>query len=438
MKQWEDIIKERLDGYESTLPEGSFADFQKLRADAKAARRKKVYPLAWAAAAAVAASLAAVLFLRQPAQPEGGVRLVEQPASRAEVLALEEVTEATSEEKPARREPRKETKEETQEEALKETWEGAQEEALEGTQGENLESKQNENQGGAREGTHGENLESKQNENQGGAREELIEVNSEEYKEDPVTALQEEPFIPTGSPFIPEKRPARKVNIKVAGPVAGGVLGTSALGFLVASFSPGVAADAAWNQSAAPEPGIPFSPIASLPDLNMGVNPEDQDKLLDSRHSFPLRLEVSARIPVWSRLYLITGLEYSRYSSQYTSRLSGEHGQVAQYLGIPLRLDWVFPLGKRFDAYAGAGMQADFCLAAAMDGNTIRGDRPALSLAAAGGVQLNLAPYVGLFMEPQLSWRIPMGDTVLQTYRTQHPWMFSLAAGVRINIEKRP
>ena len=63
MKQWEDIVKERLEGYESTLPEGSYAQFQKLREGKKSAR-KKVYPLVWTAAAVVAASLVAVFFLR--------------------------------------------------------------------------------------------------------------------------------------------------------------------------------------------------------------------------------------------------------------------------------------------------------------------------------------------------------------------------------------
>ena len=85
MKQWEDILKERLEGYKSTLPEGSYAEFQKLREAGKAAPRKKAYPLVWAAAVAVAASLAAVLFLRQPKLPEDGVQLVQQQPVEVQV-----------------------------------------------------------------------------------------------------------------------------------------------------------------------------------------------------------------------------------------------------------------------------------------------------------------------------------------------------------------
>ena len=153
-----------------------------------------------------------------------------------------------------------------------------------------------------------------------------------------------------------------------------------------------------------------------------------------TRRRRPLRLGVSARIPVWNKLYVTSGLEYSSYTSRFTYSFVGEKTQVAQYLGIPLRLDWVFPLGKRFDAYAGAGIQADFCLAATWDSEAIQRDKPILSLGAAGGVQLNLTQMVGLFVEPQLSWRIPTSNDVLQTYRTRYPCMFSVSAGVRINL----
>ena len=50
--------------------------------------------------------------------------------------------------------------------------------------------------------------------------------------------------------------------------------------------------------------------------------------------------------------------------------------------------------------------------------------------------RLNLTQMVGLFVEPQLSWRIPTNNDVLQTYRTRYPCMFSVSAGVRINLEK--
>lgn len=399
MKQWEDIVKECLEGYESTLPEGSYAQFQRLRAEGKQAPRKKVYPFVWAAAAAVAASLAAVLFLRQPAQPEGGVQLVQQQPVQvqlpvADSLVVEEPMVATpliaqavtvkpvkSATRPVIAQP--EPSAESEETALE-------------------------------------------------------TPAPEEDKETPVTA-QEEPFIPTGSPFIPENRPAKRVNLKVAVPVAGGLLGTGALALFAANLAPRTAQE---HNSSVANPGRPTEGMQG--GINEGSNspgyllpngsPVCGDRLLETRYAFPLRLGVSARIPVWNKLYVTSGLEYSSYTSRFTYSFVGEKTQVAQYLGIPLRLDWVFPLGKRFDAYAGAGMQADFCLAATWDSEAIQRDKPILSLGAAGGVQLNLTQMVGLFVEPQLSWRIPTTNDVLLTYRTRYPCMFSVSAGVRINL----
>lgn len=424
MKQWEDIVKESLGGYESTLPEGSYAQFQKLREGKKSAR-KKVYPLVWTAAAVVAASLVAVFFLRQPVQPEEGVQLVQQQPVEVQLMVADSVTVeepvvvatplvaqavTVKPAKPATKpviaqpqpelEPQPEPQAESQPEAMDVP------EIVEETLPEKSE--------------------------------------PEEDMETPVT-VREEPFIPTGSPFIPENRPVKRVNVKVALPVAGGLLGTGALALLAVNLAPrSMAEEPATSLPSIRPPmaeeqaGNPGDIASDPPDQEQQVNPPVyEEKLLDTRHSFPLRLGVSARIPVWKNLYVTSGLEYSKYRSYFKYSAIGEKTQVAQYLGVPLRLDWVFPLGKLFDAYAGAGMQADFCLAATWEGQAVQRDKPILSLGAAGGLQMNFSQYVGLFVEPQVSWRIPTGNAVLQTYRTQHPWMFSLSAGVRINLENK-
>ena len=57
MKKWEDIVKDKLEGYESALPEGSLADFHARRGSSATvthASRKWL----WLPAAAVAAGRA--------------------------------------------------------------------------------------------------------------------------------------------------------------------------------------------------------------------------------------------------------------------------------------------------------------------------------------------------------------------------------------------
>jgi len=433
MKQWEDIVKERLEGYESMLPEGSLAEFQKLRAAGKATPRKKVYPLMWAAAVAVAASLAAVLFLRQPAQPEGGVQLVQQQPVEVQVPAEAAPIVADSLVIP---EPKVTAPLLAQAAAMNVRPSGrpiiAQSEPAAEPQIEPVAVPQNEP------------------EEQPQFEQEEVPVPIEEpAPEAPVQEFS----IPTGSPFIPASRPRQKVNLKVALPVTGGVLGTSALALLVSSMPRQAAQGEKELYSCADQVRRAYANPIDLPDPdqtatappgtgptdpNLGTNPnEPVETLLEYHYYFPLRLGLSARIPVWNRLYLNTGLEYSRYAAEFSFLLAGAKSQLSQYLGIPLRLDWVFPMGKWFDAYAGAGLQADFCVGATWNGYAVQKDGINLSLGTAAGVQLNPTPHLGLFVEPQLSWRVPLGNEALLTYRTQHPWMFSLSAGVRINLEKR-
>ena len=59
-----------------------------------------------------------------------------------------------------------------------------------------------------------------------------------------------------------------------------------------------------------------------------------------------------------------------------------------------------------------------------------------LSLQGAGGIQMNVTKRLGIYVEPQVMWRIPTGDSTLETYRSTHPLMFSAATGVRCTIGK--
>ena len=46
------------------------------------------------------------------------------------------------------------------------------------------------------------------------------------------------------------------------------------------------------------------------------------------------------------------------------------------------------------------------------------------------GLQMHLTPNVGFFVEPSLQYYIPM-KTDIETYRTEHPFTFSLPLGIR-------
>ena len=141
-----------------------------------------------------------------------------------------------------------------------------------------------------------------------------------------------------------------------------------------------------------------------------------------------------------------------------------ERKQVAQYLGIPVRLDWSLAKNKLLDVYVGGGAAADYCIGAKMiikytdpalkdSIQELRRDGFVFSLIGAGGIQFNATKRIGLYLEPELTWSKPPkkpsldfygdivimeeGDYRLETYRTAHPFMFTVATGLRINLGTR-
>ena len=82
MRKWEDIVKDKLEEADGTLPESVFAEFRARRSAAKSASASKRFPLVWLAIPAVAAGLAAILLLRQPTDvPDDGIQLIQQPSA---------------------------------------------------------------------------------------------------------------------------------------------------------------------------------------------------------------------------------------------------------------------------------------------------------------------------------------------------------------------
>ncbi|MBR5101234.1 MAG: hypothetical protein IKX34_08060 [Bacteroidales bacterium] len=388
MKQWEDIVKDKLEGYESTLPEGSLAEFRALREGKAAAPARKVAPWIWGLTAVVAAGLAAILFLRKPSVPEEGIRLIQQSAAPVAMVADSTLLA----------EPMPPTQLITQTAVTPKA-----------------------------------------------VRQISIRTREVIKIDQPV---EDAPAIVPTSPFISENNGVKPRTIQV-GPAAGVIAGSSLLAAVITPILK------AWN----PEGNLPtyVHNHADKPDIGLGfpsldttgiglgasLNPTEigggfQDEVITGspKHYFPLKLGLSTRIPVAGQLYVATGLQYSLYSSSYTLSLSGELKQQVHYLGIPVRLDCVFASGRMLDVYVGGGVLGDICVGASLGGYSLPKDGPSLSVLGAGGVQMNVTKHLGMYVEPELSWRIPSEKHVLQTYRSEHPLMFSVAAGLRINLDK--
>ena len=395
MRKWEDIVKDKLEEPDGALPESVFDEFHVRFDGAESARTARRFPLVWAIVPALAAGLAAVLLLRSPKAPEENIEPVRQ-APVAQVLPADDTKADSQADTP-----------QIQPVSVKKASARPQSIAPESP-------------------SMGEN------------QTEEPETPETPDRPQPTTKPSTENVVPeTASPFIPMTEKARRVNLKVA-PAAGGILGAGVLAALATHL--GKVYKARWTNIQSPGT-IPSSWYdKGNPGEGPGSSEEPvRDRLERSSHYFPIQVGLSARLPLSEQLYLSTGLQYSLYNSKFTMSQTGEKRQQVHYLGIPVRLDWVFASNSRFDVYAGGGVQGDFCLNATLAGMNLEKDRPSLSLVGAGGVQMNVTKHLGIYLEPELSWRIPtddpkLGNHSLVTYRSEHPVMFSVATGIRINL----
>ena len=395
MRKWEDIVKDKMEEFDEALPDSVFAEFHAIRSSATSAPAPKRFPLAWALVPAVAAGLAAILFLHKPSAPDDGIKTIQQPAQP--VAALSDSTEIVE---PILDQPLI---------AQAVTPKVTRRPDSRSQKTENIEIFEPEEET-AIAGTHEENTQTVPE-----------TVQTSETKEKKTI---DEPVVKTTSPFIPENIGTKPVIMKVA-PAAGVIAGGSLLAAIATPLlSSGTFEDAApTNQGEPPYGGIIMEP-----------EPQKDEPTGSHTHCFPFKGGLSVGIPVAERLKVTTGLEYTLYQSSFTYTLSGEKKQFAHYLGIPVRLDWTLANNRWLDVYLGGGIEGDYCIGATLAGESIKRDGFSFSLLGAGGIQLNITKNIGLYVEPELSWTIPSESRVLETWRSEYPFMFSVATGLRINL----
>ena len=387
MRKWEDIVREELEEYESALPEGSLDSWRALR-DNPAPVTAKHSPFGWAIASVVAAGIAAVLFLRDSNVPEEGIRIIDQPTPP--VVNVVDTSYSTV------------TPEETKTKPISVCKLIAQ-----------------------------NNTETEELPAAKPAENSPLEQDRESTAPAPEEVAADKPSAQESSPYIPENTVTESVSI-MAGLASGAVAGGGLLAALLSSLNNkdvlgvrDMESDSHLNYQDRAETASPLE------------KPDPKDELTGVRYYyFPVKVGLSVGIPIAERWRITSGLQYSRYTSSFTFSLSGEKTQYAHYLGVPVRLDWLFASGRWLDLYVGGGFEGDLCVGATFDGRDIEKDGIGLSLLGAGGLQFNPVRRIGLYVEPGFSWTIPSEKHMLNTYRSENPFMFSVSAGVRLNLGK--
>lgn len=171
-------------------------------------------------------------------------------------------------------------------------------------------------------------------------------------------------------------------------------------------------------------------------------------------HKIPVKVGLTARYNITGRLGLETGLTYSILSSSVktgnseTGKNWSTGSQTLHYLGIPLNISFNILNSRYVNIYVtGGGMmeksisgniKTDEYVDGKFDRTLTTNISPKglqWSVNAAAGVQANILPQLGFFVEPGVSHHFKNGSRVRSIY-TDKPTDFSLGFGLRYSFGK--
>lgn len=242
-----------------------------------------------------------------------------------------------------------------------------------------------------------------------------------------------------------EKARARRSGGFSAGIVAGGAVGGNTSGSKPTAMVMGA------NPLAAGVTKTDWIDKDSKASAIVYNQPEVQEEY---SHKIPVKVGLTARYNITGRLGVETGLTYSILSSSVkignseTGKNWSTGSQTLHYLGIPLNISFNILNSRYINIYVtGGGMMEKSISGSIKTDEYVDGkfDRTLTtnispkglqwSVNAAAGVQANILPQLGFFVEPGVSHHLKNGSRVRSIY-TDKPTDFSLGFGLRYSFGK--
>lgn len=242
-----------------------------------------------------------------------------------------------------------------------------------------------------------------------------------------------------------EKARARRSGGFSAGIVAGGAVGGNTSGSKPTAMVMGA------NPLAAGVTKTDWIDKDSKASAIVYNQPEVQEEY---SHKIPVKVGLTARYNITGRLGVETGLTYSILSSSVKTGNSetgnnwSSGSQTLHYLGIPLNLSFNILNSRYVNIYITGGGMMEKSISGNIktdeyvDGKFARTLTTKISpkglqwsVNAAAGVQANILPQLGFFVEPGVSHHFRNGSRVRSIY-TDKPTDFSLGFGLRYSFGK--
>ncbi|RRD02380.1 porin family protein [Prevotella sp. OH937_COT-195] len=159
-----------------------------------------------------------------------------------------------------------------------------------------------------------------------------------------------------------------------------------------------------------------------------------------TEHKAPLTIGLRLGYDITPRMWVESGVQYSKLSSTFVREMGGNRQSTEQalhYVGVPVGVGYrLFDFG-RLSFYGVAGAQADFNVKhdgsiESVEKETVKDDVQ-FSANAALGVQIKLTSNLGIYIEPGTRYYFDNGSDVKNYYK-ENKLNFNLQVGARWNI----
>ena len=161
-------------------------------------------------------------------------------------------------------------------------------------------------------------------------------------------------------------------------------------------------------------------------------------------HHQPIHYGLSLRYRLSKRWGLETGLTYSLLTSDITtseeSYITQQSTQRLNYIGIPLKAEYLIWGSRHFDVYASAGMMVEKMVKGSLENND-KGTKESLSIrplqfsvSSGLGAEYKYNDLLSIFVEPGVGYYFDNGSSV-STFYQDKPLSFNLNLGLRFQFQ---
>lgn len=159
-------------------------------------------------------------------------------------------------------------------------------------------------------------------------------------------------------------------------------------------------------------------------------------------HDRPISYGLTLAYPLTERLSLTSGVVYTKLTSDFVQvmrKTQIRREQTLHYVGIPVGLNYKLGEEMGFKGYVSAGALVYWNTKTRVvtEGVTqeMENDLPQLSLSGSFGLEYDIIPQLGLYVEPGLSY-YPDNKSHIQNFFKDKPLSLSLQVGLRVNLQR--